>query len=368
MISVVIISILLVMAGWQFFYRSMWAKDLSARFSFGQSYVYATETAELKEIIENRKKIPVTPLEVRFRIRRGVRFTETDNTSVSDFVYKRDIYALLGRQRITRTLQMECAKRGHYRIEDVSVISYSLLHEKTYHLEIDTDAQFYVYAKRVDVSDILNECTRMLGEQESRRKYLEDPFAFASIREYTMQDPMKSINWKASAKTGGLMVNTYTSMHKETIMIYLDLEDKMIMKKEHLIEDSISVAATLFDKLIKKGSQVGIAINGKAEQKEGFFYRAPSSAKVSLTDVERFLTGEWKESETLNFEQILQVQPEGALPVVISKNASEEMIRKTEQVLGKNERGIWVLPHSYGEGAEYVSQSFVFVKREVENL
>ena len=68
--------------------------------------------------------------------------------------------------------------------------------------------------------DILNECTRMLGEQESRRKYLEDPFAFASIRDYTMQDPMKNINWKASAKTGDLMVNTFTSMKNEKIKKY----------------------------------------------------------------------------------------------------------------------------------------------------
>lgn len=368
MISIVIICIVLVMAGWQIFYRSMWAKDLTMRFSFGQPYVYAGETANLREIIENRKKMPVTPLEVRFRIKRGVYFTETDNTSVSDFVYKRDIYALLGRQRITRTLQMQCAKRGHYQIEDVSVLSYSLLHEKTYHLEMDTDAQLYVYAKRVNVSDILNECRRMLGEQESQRKYLEDPFAFASIREYTIQDPMKSINWKASAKTGGLMVNTYTSMHKENVMIYLDLEDRLIMKKEHLIEDSISVAATLFDKLIKKGAQVGIAINIKADQKEGFFYRPLSNTKACLTDVERFLTKEWKESEVLDFEQLLQLQPEGALPVIISKNASEELIRKAESVLGKKERGIWVLPYSYGEGAECVSQCFSFVKREVENL
>ena len=124
-----------------------------------------------------------------------------------------------------------------------------------------TETQIYVYAKRTDVSDVMRACENLLGDKENNRKYLEDPFAFASIREYTMQDPMKNINWKASAKTGEFMVNTYTSMQNEHMMIYLDIEDKGILKKEHLTEDSISVAATLFQKLLNKGTEVGICVN-----------------------------------------------------------------------------------------------------------
>ena len=129
MIAVLVIGVLLIMFVYRAIYRSIWHKELTVDLSFGQSYVYAGESAQLKEKIENHKRMPVSPLEIRFRVKKGIRFQDTDNTSVSDYIYKRDIYALLGRQRITRTLQMQCAKRGHYQIEDVSVLSYSLLHD-----------------------------------------------------------------------------------------------------------------------------------------------------------------------------------------------------------------------------------------------
>ncbi len=368
MISIVIISILFVIIGWQMFYKKMWYKDLSVRFSFGHNYVYAGESAKLKEIIENRKKLPVTPVEVRFRIKKGISFQETDNTSVSDFVYKRDIYALRGRQRITRTLHMLCKKRGYYQIEDVSALSYALLHNEAYRMEIDTDASFYVFAKRVDVSDILRACQQMLGEQESQQKYLEDPFAFASIREYTMQDPMKSINWKASAKTGGLMVNTYTSMRNEQVMIYLDVEDRAIYKMEHLKEESISIAATLFGKLVSKGAEVGICINVKTQEKEGFYYCSPSRNKLNWTETERFLSGEWKEEDVVDFETILEIPYGDALPIIISKETSEKRLHKAESMLKNHTKGIWVVPVSSGDTWECSSEKFLFVKREVEKV
>jgi uncharacterized protein (DUF58 family) len=343
----------------------LWEKDLTVDLAFGQPYVYAGECASIKEKIENHKRMPVSPLEVRFRIRKGIQFQDTDNTSVSDFVYKRDIYALLGRQRITRTLQMECQKRGLYAIEDVSMVTYSLLHEDTYRKNIDTDESIYVYAKRTNVDDVLRAGENLMGAQESDKKYLEDPFAFASIRDYTMQDPMKNINWKASAKTGDLMVNTFTSMKNEKMMIYLDVEDNGVLKKEHLVEDSISVAATLFQKLMSKGMEVGIAINLRDEDRKSFFYLPLSRSKSNRILLEQTLATNWKDNAVTDFDKVLEVPFKDAIPVIISKNIMPQRMQKAESLIGNNSKGIWVLPHEYGEVPAVYSDRFLFVKREV---
>ena len=365
MIAVLLIGVLLMMVLYRIIYRRLWDKDLTVALSFGQSYVYAGESAQLKEKIENHKRMPVSPLEVRFRVKRGICFQDTDNTSVSDYVYKRDIYALLGRQRITRTLQMECQKRGLYAIEDVSMVTYSLLHEDTYRKSMETDARMYVYAKRTNVDDVLRAGENLMGAQESDKKYLEDPFAFASIRDYTMQDPMKNINWKASAKTGDLMVNTFTSMKNEKMMIYLDIEDRGILKKEHLTEDSISVAATLFQKLMSKGMEVGIAMNLRDEDKKTFFYLPLSRNKSSRFLLEQTLAGNWKETAVTDFESVLEVEFKDAVPVIISKNVTPQRIQKAEDLIGNKAKGIWVVPYEIGEMPELHSNNFLFVKREV---
>ncbi len=365
MIAVLLIGILLIMLIWNITYRKLWERELFVNFSFEQAFVYAGEFIRLREIIENRKRMPVSPLEIRFRVKKGLLFESMDNTSVSDYVYKRDIYALLGRQRITRNLSILCQKRGIYKIEDVSMVAYPLMLNHTYRKELSTETQIYVYAKRTNVTDILRACENLLGEQESDKKYLEDPFAFATIRDYTMQDPMKNINWKASAKTGDLMVNTFTSVKNEKMMIYLDIEDRGILKKEDLTEESISVAATLYQKLLNKGTEVGICINLYDENREKIFYLPPSRSKSHRIELEKTLATEWKEEDVADFGKVLECLSRDAIPVIISKNISEQRVRAAESLCGKKAKGIWVLPHEPGEVPVVHSNSFLFVKREV---
>ena len=366
MIAILIIGILLIMFIWKMTYQKLWEKELSVFFSFEQPYVYAGESIRLKEIIENKKRMPVSPLEVRFRVKRGLVFQDMNNTSVSDYVYKRDLYALWGRQRIIRSLSVLCQKRGLYAIGDVSMVAYPIMLNQTYHKELDTEAQVYVYAKRTNVADILRASENLLGEQESNRKYLEDSFAFSSIRDYTMQDPMKSINWKASAKTGKLMVNTYTSVKNEKMMIYLDIEDSGFLKQENLKEESISIAATLYQKLLNKGTEAGICINLYDENSDKIFYLPPSRSKSHRTKLEQTLAEDWKEDAVADFEKVLEISPQDAIPVIISKNISTQRVRMAEALCGKKTKGIWVLPYELGEIPSVHSDCFLFVKREVE--
>ena len=82
------------------FYAGRWMKALSVRVAFSEAHIYAGETGELTELIENRKNLPVPVLEVGFRIQRGLQFTDAENIQESDFIYKRDLFAVLGMERI----------------------------------------------------------------------------------------------------------------------------------------------------------------------------------------------------------------------------------------------------------------------------
>ena len=105
-------------------------------------------------------------------------------------------------------------------------------------------------------------CERMLGTLQCAKRLYEDPFAFRTIRDYTTDDPMKAINWKASAKTGTLMVNTFDSALSQKAMLFLDVEDSGILKYQDLVEESISIAASLARRLLRRGIEVGFCFNG----------------------------------------------------------------------------------------------------------
>ena len=44
----------------------------------------------------------------------------------------------------------------------------------------------------------------LTGDTFNRFKYIEDPFEFASIREYQPSDPLNHINWKYTARMNGV--------------------------------------------------------------------------------------------------------------------------------------------------------------------
>lgn len=241
-------------------YARLWSEGAEADISVEEPYIYANEKVSLTETVVNRGRFPLPVLEVRFRLPKGPVFENAENVVVSDNLYKRDVFSLRPQEQVTRRYLIRCPRRGRYPVCDLTVKAWSFWHSRAYELKQKTNACLTVYAARTDVSEILAHCNSVLGTLESRRRTFEDPFAWASIRAYTPQDPMRNINWKASARTGEMMVNTWTSVQAVQFCIFLDAMDERIVKQEELTELGISAAASLASKLIGSGQETGLYI------------------------------------------------------------------------------------------------------------
>lgn len=344
------------MAGmlWRFCFKHWWSKDVSVKLWFESGTVYAGQETKLYEVIENRKRMPVPVLEVRFRTRKELDFTNTENTNVSDYIYKRDVFAILGRQKITREIPVKCIRRGKYTVSDAEITAHTLLYSKYYSKGITTPAELYVYAKMTDVSEIMSMCEQMLGTIQCVRHLYEDPFAFRTIRGYTTDDPMKTINWKASARTGALMVNTYDSAQSRKAMVFLDVEDTGILKREDLVEESIAMAATIVRKLLRQGTEVGFAYNGEGQ------VVMPSNSKGILTGLERMLAEYSCEKGTEAFGQLVgglfsgvfaqKPLSQDTLLVFITKNLNAALMERIRECAGTY-YALVVMPVCRGEKA-----------------
>ena len=389
MISLFILGLLLLLICWNVYYATHWNRNLSVSVDFLQDYVYAGEQTQMTEQIENRKSLMLPVLEVSFHVDRKLSFLDCDNTNVSDFIYKRDIFALLGYQRVTRKLTLTCPKRGYYRIDESWLTTFSLLHRRRFSMEFPANAELYVYAARTNISDIVVACERLMGSIQCAKRLYEDPFAFSSIREYTVTDPMNTINWKASARTGELMVNTFESTLTEKVMIYLDLEDSAILKYEYLVEESISIASSLSQKLIARGMEVGICINISLQTDPSNPHKSdpriisiePAGGKKQLNHIEQTLAKHKIDGNVIPFASILTVQHDTGQPsfrqpsydsledtvmIIISKNADQYQ-SAIEKFAGNRQRVIWVLPYTRSDICSVrTSDNICLIKREVE--
>lgn len=242
--------------------KRLWQKNLKVTVSFANNHIFQGEQGELKEIIENRKWLPLSMLKVKFKADRHLDFGSAKGSRTTDKYYRNDVFHIGGGEKVTRTLKFVGAKRGYYVIEGVDLIVADLLLSTNYMTSIPGRTELYVYPRPYDSEEMRSTLTRLNGEILVRRNLLEDPFEYRGIREYQPFDSMRTINWKATARTGELMVNrkNYTSL--KVVRIFFNLQDDGILKKEDCVEASINIVAGLCNGFLRQGLSVSCYGNG----------------------------------------------------------------------------------------------------------
>jgi len=241
-------------------YQHIWKKHLGVTVSFVTPFAVAGERTELEEVIENKKWFPLPVLRVKFSLNRGLVFEE--NVTRSDRLYKNDIFSVMPYMRITRKHSFLCEQRGLYTVDSLGLSSSDLLMSKTFVETVPEHAKLTVYPSKADMKRLLPVFSQMMGQRQMKA-LLSDPFSFAGIREYAPTDPMKNINWKATAKTGELKVNTYDSTRALETRILLDLGSDTEWIDNGVREEAIRIAGTLFSLFVEKGVVCSLYTNGK---------------------------------------------------------------------------------------------------------
>jgi len=106
-----------------------------------------------------------------------------------------------------------------------------------------------------------------MGDIIVRRFFLPDPFLPVGIRDYTPRDPLNLINWKASAKTGKLVVqkNDFTSSSKLMVFFNIDYSsesrDNSGPKKTNTLENALRILVAILNFSISNGQQTALCTN-----------------------------------------------------------------------------------------------------------
>ncbi|MFA4646725.1 DUF58 domain-containing protein [Pyrococcus kukulkanii] len=86
---------------------------------------------------------------------------------------------------------------------------------------------------------------------------LGEGLEFHAVREYYPGDPMKYINWKATAKSGRIMVNEYESERKVDVVVIVDATYKATKIFDHMMR----VAASILLDALENGMSFGLLIS-----------------------------------------------------------------------------------------------------------
>lgn len=243
-------------------YRKWWKQNVTVLLTFEKTMVRAKEEVRLLEVVENRKKLPLPSLKVKFQCSRYLEFSDSVNSSVTDRYYRNDLFSIMPYQRVTRTHHISCPKRGYYGIYGIDLVGADLFFSEEMTYSLGSEAVLYVLPAAFPPSALSAALKRIQGELEVRKYELEDPFTYRGIREYQPFDAPKDINWKATARTGELKVNIRSHTAVSGVRIFMNLEDKGILRREELLEMSLSLCVGLAEQLLSQGIRLSIYGNG----------------------------------------------------------------------------------------------------------
>lgn len=308
-------------------YRRMWNENLDVDVEFTDESVVEGMGSELTETIANRKWMFLPLLQVGFETHKNLRFEQSENVSVSDLCYKRDIFSVGGYQKVTRTIPFFCSKRGYYEIESVDLITRSPLLTEKYHKSAKQNTYMYVYPRLIENAFLDISFQKIMGEIRAQKNIYEDPFEFRGIREYQPTDPMSKINWKASAKSEEWMVNLYGSTNAQDITIFLDLEDETAWKYDDIHEEQIRLASTLAARFADVGIPVGLITNGKDIKIDEILRLESGTGKQQFLNINRGLSRIDLSKNPASMEQI-----------VLKERETLSHLQKTYIMISKNQR------------------------------
>ncbi|MBO4391311.1 MAG: DUF58 domain-containing protein [Lachnospiraceae bacterium] len=246
-------------------YTKYWDDRLTAVIRFQKDPVFEGEEASLTETVSNAKWLPLSTLHVKFQISTALRYRNetTENVAVSDFCYKHDIYSLMPYTKVNRTHPIVCTKRGYYTINEYDLASANIFLINHLVSRCDNETELYVFPKPIEPGEVEIPFQSMMGSIITRSLTTEDPFEFRGIRDYQVYDPMKNVNWKASAKSGDLMVNMFHHTAGQEVRILVNLEDESRYREFGLLEFSIRLAASLALRFLFASVPVSILTNGR---------------------------------------------------------------------------------------------------------
>lgn len=338
-------------------YKKLWNRKLKVSVAFSGKSIFEGEQGELREIIENRKRLPLSMLKVKFQTSRHLIFEDAKGSRTTDRFYRNDVFRIGGGERITRYLKFTGGKRGYYTIDCVDLVASDLFLTSQLVDSVNTSDEIYVYPKPFDSRELRLSLQQLNGEILTKRHLLTDPFEYRGIREYQPYDDMRSINWKATVKTGDLKVNQQNYTALRSIRVFFDIQDNNIMKKPECVEASLRIVASLCACFLEDGLQVACYGNGPDIVSGKPMSVSPRAGITQMDAIYRGLARVDTETEILDFaslfEEQLLTQDKGTITCFVAPNhyGNFVSILKKYQEAGKDY--IWFYPISGGKEPEF---------------
>ena len=264
--EVIVILIILALAavGEMLVYHFFGIRGLSYTAALNKSEVMEGDTVVLTEELSNRKLLPLPFVKTEIIAPCLLDFNTDAKTSKEQLCYIPSVFSLKGREKCTRVRNIKCMGRGVFELGATSMYGSDLFGFSGFTLLTGVSEPLTVLPTPLNAEDF-EPCSRLFfGDVIVRRFICEDPFLVLGAHEYTGREPMNSIFWNGTARTGKLMAlnKDYTTSSKILILLNFQRRDDIIATAHDTVcEVLIKAAALALDESVRIGAEFALVIN-----------------------------------------------------------------------------------------------------------
>ena len=218
-------------------------------------HAFLGESVPVEVEFENLSWLPVPWLRV----------DETSPTALLESKPVRQVISLRPKERLQLRYDLVGRHRGYYEVGPALMSLGDLFGFAETHGETEGRDHLTVYPRVIPLAHTELASRAPLGTIKSRQQIYADPARVVGVRDYQPGDPLRSINWKSSARAQRLQVKKLEPAVSLTSMIFLDLNAGAYGKQMmyHYSEWAIVVAASLANYLVGERQAIGLACNGR---------------------------------------------------------------------------------------------------------
>lgn len=272
-------------------FSRLWARYIFRRVSVGASLsearAFQGEKVELRFEMENRKLLPLPWFDLRVAMSEELEIEGEELPAASapglNWLTRRGALGWYERKRWR--LQVSARERGQFQIGPTQLHSADILGIFPRHLDDAGMTPYIAYPRVFALDDLGFPADRPLGESKGRNRIFEDPLRIAGLREYEPGDPLRRIDWKATARRGELQSRVYEPSAVQHLYVLLNIDTLEHSWEGYLKDDlerTVSMAASLAVWATGRRYAVGLLANGSLPNSDRPIRLAPSRARSQL--------------------------------------------------------------------------------------
>ncbi|MEZ4552878.1 MAG: DUF58 domain-containing protein [Dehalococcoidia bacterium] len=229
--------------------------------------VFMGETIDLRLRVANEKRIPVPWLEVREYLPAAtpVEGAHVTPSGVAGTVLMQRSTALGANERLEWPLTLAAAERGFFRLGPTRLRSGDLFGIFEREETVRGTDSVVVYPRTYSLPDLGIISARPFGERAGGHRIFEDPVRVIGVRDYLPGDPLKRVDWNATARTGRLQSRLYEPSRTQAVVVALNIstmDQSWLGFDPLLLERNVVVAASVARWAFEERAAVGLVANG----------------------------------------------------------------------------------------------------------